>query len=319
MQGRKSTLTAAIAVGLMAGSAVAVAAQEADRAVSVERLATFDHEAGQLSEGVAVAQNGDVYASLSPLGQLVRVTAGSDEPEVVGSLDGLAEGDFGLIGLAVGPDGAVYGGVFSSVPELTGVWRFDVEGGDAERVAGTGEIGIANEPAFDDDGNMYVSDTIAGAVWRVPPGGEAEPWISHPLLEGTGEEGFGFPIGANGVEVHDGTVYVGVTETAQLVSVPINDDGSAGEAEVFAQLPEPIDGIDIDDEGNVYSTHPLANLVTVTSPAGEIAVIASVDDGLDGPTSVALGPDGTAYVANFSVALGTPVGAGPGIVALGTE
>jgi hypothetical protein len=312
MRGRKSILTAVIGGSLIAGSAVAVAAQ-------ASRLATFDHEAGQLSEGVAVAQNGDVYASLSPLGQLVRVAAGSDEPEVVGSLDGLVEGDFGLIGLAVGPDGAVYGGVVSSVPELTGVWRFDPDSGDAERVAGTEAIGFANEPAFDSAGNMYVSDTTAGAVWRVPADGVAEPWIADPLLEGTGEAGFGFPIGANGVEVHDGTVYVGVTETAQLVSVPINADDSAGQAELFAQLPEAIDGIDIDDEGNVYATHPIANLVTVTSPAGEVTIIASVDDGLDGPTSVALGPDGTAYIANFSVALQTPLGAGPGIVALGTE
>lgn len=312
MKGRTSTLTTVIAVGLLAGSVVPVSAQ-------AERLATFDHEAGQLSEGVAVAQNGDVYASLSPLGQLVRVTAGSDEPEVVGSVEGLVEGDFGLIGLAVAPDGSVYGGVFSSEPDVTGVWRFDVDAGTAERVAGTGAIGIANEPAFDDDGTMYVSDTTAGAVWRVPADGAAEPWIADPLLEGTGEAGFGFPVGANGVEVHDGTVYVGVTETAQLIAVPINADGSAGEASLFAQLPEPIDGIDIDDEGNIYATHPFANLVTVTSPAGEVAVIASVDDGLDGPTSVALGPDGTAYVANFSVALGGPLGAGPGIVALETE
>ena len=204
-----------------AATLVAALAPAALASGHAETLVAFDPEAGQLSEGVAVAPDGDVYASLSPIGQLVRISDATGDPEVVGTVEGLVEGDFGLIGLAVGPDGAVYGGVISSVPELTGVWRFDPDAGDATRVPGTEGISFANEPAFDDAGTMYVSDTTGGAVWRVP--------------------------------------------------------------------------------------------------AGEVTTIATVDDGLDGRTSVALGPAGTDYIANFSVALGTPLGAGPGIVAIEVE
>lgn len=315
--------TTAAALLVAALGTVALAAGNA------ETLVAFDPEAGQLSEGVAVAPNGDVYASLAPLGQLVRIAADSDGPELVGRVEGLVEGDFGLLGLAVGSDGAVYGAVGSSVPGLRGVWRFDVETGDAERVAGTDAIGLPNDLAFDDAGTMYISDSTykcwapcissAAAVWRVPAAGSAEPWVADLILTGTGEAGLGFPIGANGIEVHDGAVYVGNTERSQLVRVPIDPDGSAGEPALFAQMPSPVDGIDVDDEGNVYAALPFANLVTVTSQAGETSTLATVEMGLDAPTSVALGPDGKAYVANNSIALGGPLGAGPGIVVVEVE
>ena len=30
------------------------------------------------------------------------------------------------------------------------------------------------------DGTAYVSDTMSGAVWRVPPGGAADAWVVGP-------------------------------------------------------------------------------------------------------------------------------------------
>lgn len=115
-------------------------------------------------------------------------------------------------------------------------------------------------------------------------------------------------------------VYVGVTEKAHVVAVPVNADGSAGEPSLFAQLPDAIDGIAIDAAGGVISTHPLGNLITRLGPDGELEVIATEADGLDRPSSVALrtNEDGstTAYVANFSIAFGTELGNGPSILVL---
>ena len=48
-------------------------------------------------------------------------------------------------------------------------------------------------------------------------------------LQGTGELPFPFPVGANGIAVHDRVVYVGVTEQGHIVGIPIEADGSAGE------------------------------------------------------------------------------------------
>ena len=310
-------------VGFLTASAlVAAMSAGALAAGHSETVIAFDPETLQFSEGVAVDEDGNVYASLSPLGQLVRVAPGADVAETVGSVEGLGEGDIGLLGLAFGPDGAVYGALVSQNPDANGVWRFDTATGAAERVAGTEVISFPNEPSFGDDGTMYVTDLVAGAVWRVPAGGSAESWIGDPLLEGTGDLGYPFPLGPNGIEVAGDTVYVGVSETAQVVAISINDDGTAGTPTTFVQHDSPIDGVAVDAAGNVYTTHPFANEVRRVNADGDIEVVANVDDNLDGPTSVAMGPGAegeTAYIANFTgVPDGGELGAGPSIVSVPT-
>ncbi len=294
-----------------------------------EFIARFDAAAGELSEGVAVEAGGTVYASLSPLGQLVRIGSGGAY-EVVGTVEGLQEGDIGMLGITAHPDGSVYAGVFSANPDAHGVWRFDVDTGAAERVPGTEQIGLPNAIAFAADGAMYVTDSIAGAVWRAPPDGSAEQWVQHALLEGDGSIGFPFPIGANGIALDgaDGTVYVAVLEKGTVAAIPIEDDGSAGEPEVHTEFadaegPVLVDGIALDAAGNLYAAQPAANAVVRVTPAGAIETVATRADGLDGPASVAVAPDADGaerlYVSNFSVALAPlvpPGGAGPGIVVI---
>jgi sugar lactone lactonase YvrE len=262
-----------------------------------------------------------------PLGQLVRI--GSDgEYEVVGTVEGLQEDDVGMLGLAAHPDGSIYATVVSTNPDANGVWRIDVDTGAVERVSGTEQIGLPNGLAFTADGSMYVTDSIAGAVWRVPPVGTATQWVQHALLEGDESIGFGIPIGANGIALDEGsgTVYVAVMEQGALVAIPIEDDGSAGEPAVYteftnAQGPVLVDGIVLDAVDNLYVAQPAVNTVVRVTPAGAIETVATQADGLDGPASVAVAPDadGTErlYVSNFSVALAPlvpPGGAGPGIV-----
>jgi sugar lactone lactonase YvrE len=294
-----------------------------------EFIARFDAAAGELSEGVAVAADGTVYASLSPLGQLVRIGSGGGY-EVVGTVEGLQEGDIGMLGLAAHADGSVYGGVFSANPDAHGVWRFDVATGEAERVPGTEQIGLPNAIAFAADGAMYVTDSIMGAVWRVPLDGSAEQWVQHALLEGDESIGFPFPIGANGIAL-DGatsTVYVAVLEKGTVVAIPMADDGAAGEPAVHAEFsdaqgPVLVDGIALDAAGNLYVAQPAANTVVRVTPAGAIETVGTQADGLDGPASVAVASDADSaerlYIANFSIALAPlvpPGGAGPGIVVI---
>lgn len=280
----------------------------------------FDPARGQLPEGVAVAEDGDVFVSLPTLGELLRIPAGTDEAEPFGHIEGLAAGDLAPIGLAVDGAGNVYAGAMSLNPEANGVWRFDALSGESERIEGSEGIALANDVALADDGTLYITDTIAGSVWRAEPGGPAQLWVQDELLAGTGEAGFGFPLGANGIALADGVVYVSVTEKAHVVSVPVGADGSAGEVTLFARLPEAVDGIAIDEAGGLISAHPLADLITRWSPDGEIEVIADLSDGLDRPSTIALhvNDDGgtTAYVANFSVGMGTEIGNGPSILAL---
>jgi hypothetical protein len=313
---KKAPIAAAIAVMVPIWSMSSLPA-----AADSETLVAFDPGAGALSEGVTVDSDGNVFASLSPLGKLVKIAKGSNTAEPFGEVAGLQEGDFGLLGLTVDSSNNVYGGVFSANDDARGVWKFDRMSGAAERIEGSSAITLPNSVAFDTDGTMYVTDSVAGAVWRVPANGGAEQWIVDPALAGDSSLGFPVPLGANGIAVQDGTVYVGVMEAHKVVAIAIKSDGSAGPISVFGDTGDnPIDGIAIDADGNVYVANPFATAIVRISEGGQVDTVADIDDGLDNPTSVAVaqGSDGgvTLYIANFSVALGTPLGAGPSIVAV---
>ena len=286
----------------------------------VETIATFDIAAGQLTEGVTVDGDGNIFVSASPLGQVHKITGGMGSPELFGEVSGLQEGDFGLLGVTANDAGDIYGAVVSSNPEANGVWKFAADSGEAEHIAGTEAIALANAIAFGDNGEIYVTDSIMGAVWVVTEDGTTEIWSQDPLLAGNESVGFGIPLGANGIDIRDGVVYVGVLEVASIVAIPILEDGSAGEASVWAQLPggNHVDGIILDDDGNVIVAAVSSNLVLRVSADGSMEALATVSDGLDAPASVAyhVDADGNAsiYVANFSVAVNPPGGAGPSVI-----
>jgi hypothetical protein len=145
-------------------------------------IAQFDAAAGELSEGVTVDAADTVYASLSPLGQLVRI--GSDGAyEVVGTVEGLQEGDIGMLGLAAHADGSIYATIVSANPDAHGVWRFDVDTGEAKRVPGTEQIGLPNGIAFAADGTerLYVANFSIALAPLVPPGGAGPGIVMIPL------------------------------------------------------------------------------------------------------------------------------------------
>ncbi|HYZ90854.1 MAG TPA: SMP-30/gluconolactonase/LRE family protein [Actinomycetota bacterium] len=290
-------------------------------------LVAFNFAAGEFTEGVAVDGDGNVFASISLQGRLVRIAAGTNTAKDFGKIQGLQPMDFGLIGLTTDDDGNVYGCVISKNPATNGVWRFDAASGAASRVPGTEKVSFPNSVIVDGE-TIYITDTTGpdgkGAVWRVPPDGRAAIWAQGGLLAGTGAAGFGFNLGANGIDVQGDTVYVGVTETAKILAIPISEDGSAGAATVFADLATAapggkaalVDGIDVDDDGNIYVAAPLIHSVLKVSFDGKtISTVADANDNLDGPASVVIGEDAV-YVANFSGALGEMVTnkKGPSIV-----
>lgn len=310
-----------LGVVLAGGFAAGLAAVPVSADGHVETVVSFDPDSGELPEGVTVDKKGNVFASLSPLGQLVKIPAGSSAAEPFGAVEGLEDGDLGLLGLAVDAPGNVYGTVVSANADAQGVWMFDRKTGEETRVSGTEAISFPNSIAFDKRGNMYITDTVLGAVWTVPKGGSAEPWIVDPLLQGDGSFGFGFDLGANGIAVKQGTIYVGVTEQGSIVTIPINTNGSAGTAQILVQEAGwAVDGLALDVHGNVYFANPIPSAVIKVAPDGSYETIATDADGLDRPTSVAFGTGRGAkqslYVANFSVALGPPIGTGPSVVAV---
>jgi sugar lactone lactonase YvrE len=287
----------------------------------VTTLIQYDRDAGQLPEGIAVDKTGNVYVSLAPLGIIQKISR-DGTVSTFAALPPPAPGGFGVLGLAVDAPGTVYAANTSADPATQGVYRIGKDG-VAERMAGSEAITAPNALAFDKQGNLYVTDTIFGAVWRIPRGGSAELWLHDETLVGfvlPDPAAPPVPLGANGIAYWKGSLYVANTSEAHIVRIPILGDGSAGTPEIFVKDPlelTPLDGIALDVHGNIYAAVIAQSKVVRIDPAsGAITTVATAADGLDFTASLAFGTGNgerqSLYGTNFTI--GPPGGAGPAVV-----
>jgi len=268
---------------------------------------------GDTPSGVAVDKPGNVYVSVREPD--TRNVIWKYTPD--GKLSFVANMGYGAVvyGLAVTPNGELY--VAMATGPESGVYRLDRKG-NAELIPGSDDMVYPNGFAFDDRGNLYVTESYSGSpgdygqggVWRIPPGGEAEVWVRHPLLTGAGAS----PVGANGIGYYHGDLFVTNTNKGTIVRIPVAKDGGAGEPEVWKQLgpvPEALpvlskfpimpDGLALDVHGNVYVTILTRNAI----------VRVNADDRAQETVAV-LGSSGPAPSAQFdfpaSLAFGTGAG-----------
>jgi sugar lactone lactonase YvrE len=256
------------------------------QAAEIETLVTFDVEASELPEGVAVDNRGNIFVSLTaPVSEIRKIAPSGEQTTLVD----LGIGGFGPLGLAVDARGNVYAAAASFDPATQGVYRITSDG-TAMRLPGTGAIALPNGIAFDQRGNLYVADST-GAVWRIPRGGEAEVWSDDPLLVGDGSAGAGVPLGANGITFRTpNEIVVGNTDLGTLVSIPILPDGSAGNATVIVEDPAifGVDGLTVDARGTIYAA-VIAQSTIVRIGADGIETLADSDDGIVGASSITFG------------------------------
>lgn len=274
---------------------------------SVGEVVSFDPAQNELPEGIAMDSTGNIFVSLASLGELRQITPDGTQSLVTTFTPG--EG-FGLLGLAVDDADNVYAALSSSDPEANGVYQI-TPAGDMTRLVGSGNIVVPNAIAFDPNGDAFVTDTILGAVWHIPQGGEAELWVQDSLLEGTESFGFGVPIGANGIAYHEAALYVANTEKGLIVHIPVNADGSAGTPENLIPneaLLGGVDGVAFDDAGHLYAVSLTGDTllkIDLTAASPTVTVLTKAFNGLDGPASLAFGTSPetsqTIYITNFAL------------------
>lgn len=125
-----------------------------------------------------------------------------------------------------------------------------------------------NALTFDGLGNVYISDSFQGTVWRTGrEGGTVTPWVSSNLLTTTGVP----PFGANGLAFNKDrdTLFVANTGNDTIVKIPVAN-GAAGTPEVFVNSINGADGLIIDDNDDLWVAANQADEIVVVDPSGRL-------------------------------------------------
>jgi sugar lactone lactonase YvrE len=159
---------------------------------------------------------------------------------------------------AFGPDGDLY-----VVEPFVGIIRMGLDAANSQSVYSSfvpAGPSLLNDLAFDDNGNLYVTDSFAATIYRIPAGGGAPAvWFTDPRLAGDPN----VPFGVNGIRFDktNQNVYISVTaENGTLNGViyrlPLANPTAANLVEfhrytLATGLPAP-DGIAFGKSGKLY-------------------------------------------------------------------
>ena len=197
-------------------------------------------------------------------------------------------------------------------------------------VSGPGAVPGINALTFDKAGNVYVSDSFQGIIWKAPVschGCQMTQWSNFPSLLGPGT-GLTPPFGANGIEFSNdySMMYVADTAFHQIIQIPVTGSGgnlTAGTPSILITGINAPDGIAVDHKGNIWVCANQEDEIVIIDPkaknpvSGQTVpkVIAKLGDfyGIDDngiaqgflfPASLAFSKDRqTLYVSNLTLYL----------------
>jgi sugar lactone lactonase YvrE len=243
----------------------------------VERFASLP-EGSPNPEGITTDHNGDVYvpgfAPTAPSGP-GKLFVFDEDGDLLRALN-VTGSSPALLGVAFHPTNRLpntrrqllvidFGaGNVLSVDPMTGAATVFAE------IKGGG----LNALTFDAKGNVYISDSFRGIIWRTKPaGGDAVAWAKDDLLLTTGFP----PFGANGLDFnHDeSSLFVANTGNDSIVRIPVVRD-VAQKAVVFTNSINGADGLFLDQDDNVWVCANQSDEIVVIDKTGK--VIAKLGD-----------------------------------------
>ncbi|AYN43241.1 hypothetical protein D9753_35050 [Streptomyces dangxiongensis] len=290
-----SALAAALAVTAAGPTATAAARSRPD----VHFMAHLDIAGGQRPENITLEPGGSAVVTFAYSRQVarvrpdgkVRILATLPEPPAGSATPALSSPFLG--GIVRTHDGTLYFLYATGSSDLTGLWRLR-PGGAARRIAALPADGLPNGLALDrHERRLYVADSVLGTVWRVPvTGGTPTRWAVAPELAAAGF------LGANGIKVHDGGVWVSNLDKGTVLRIPVTRHGKAGPVETRATGLVDIDDFAFEGHGDTLLAAINAdNEIARVEPDGRHEVVLTGADGLENPTSLAVRGT-TAYIAS---------------------
>ena len=304
-------------------------------------------------EGVAVDKRGNVYvgvrffdfASLVTRSEIIRirrngrVSSFATLPDSAGvSAIDPAAGN-GVLGLATDDQGNVYAAFDSRSDATRGVYRLNRRGRNLTRLAGSEGMIFPNYLAFDDDGNLYASDSFGGSIWRFTDAGDDDDdddddddgmivgseWVQDQALLEPFVPGGGSLPGINGIVFFPPNhIYAANTDRGLIARVDIAPNGDAQMPQFVAGVPFP-DGLAVDENGEVYTVIPpavlfgLPGVVRIDRENFGFVPVVFEPTGFDFPLSLAFGRGSSkrSVLVTNGALFGPGLGAGPNLLEVG--
>ncbi|MGB9060561.1 MAG: hypothetical protein WCC50_18780, partial [Pseudolabrys sp.] len=200
-------------------------------------------DGGTLPEGLAVAPNGDVYVATFDGSKKIFVF--NDNGRLLRTLTVSASSGF-LLGVGFHPHTGAFlvidfgaGKVLNVNPQTGAASPFITT-----TLGGQPNTGL-NGLTFDSAGNVYVSDSFTGAIWKSGASGAqglTTPWVQDPLLSTKGDP----PFGANGLGFNkaQSILFVANTGNDTIVQIPV----SGGTPAIFVNSINGPDGLVLDSD-----------------------------------------------------------------------
>ena len=307
-----------VLAGIGCGDASSVdslaSAEQALGGVSV--VASFDPTLGQLPESVTIDDDGNFYLSMGNTVQRLK----NGQLSLFAQLPIPASASAG--GVKFGPDGNLYvtSSAFDPTLDASNVFRVSARG-QVTQVAHLDATGFPNDLAFDDDGNIFVTDPFLAQLWKIDRRGRSSVWLKDPLLAGNAANP-AIPVhafGADGIafDKDKSNLYVGNLDQGAIVRIPVGRSGDPGRPRNFvvdARL-RGADGIAFDKKGNLFVAVNTQDQLAKVEGNGRVSVL-SQGSPLDGTSSLVFGAKrenrgddqdcrgsghNTLYIANFAI------------------
>jgi len=299
----------------------------------VKQFKRFD-PALNLPESITAHSDGCLYVSLTR-GIVLRVRRDHDiEPVGVLPLPpasvatGIKVGPDGKqLFVASGPDPAQPAPAGGRHPDTAAVWRVSLEDGSVHKFATLDADGFPNDLAFDGPGNLFVTDSWLGRLWKISETGVPSSFLTDGCLKGDEDKPSveGPPFGVNGIafDAHHQTLYICNQDFGRVYTIPNRTNPPQPQLFVEHPLLKGTDGIAFDAEGTLHAAVLKQNQLVRVDRHEQVTRL-SQNALLQSPSSLAFGTANadrhTLFVANFSIyqKLGgvPPKDLNPGVLAL---
>jgi len=276
---------ASVLAANLSASTTAFAGGETEGDWSEPRVLAEFASGQEIPESVTTDERGNLYVSV---GNTIRRRA----PGGVFGVFATLPLPINALGVKIGPDGCVYS-ASTSLSEVPGafIWRI-CSAESVEVFAELDQSGAPNDLAFDDCGNLFVTDPLLARIWKVDGRGSPQVFVQHPLLAGTPDDpALVFrAVGVNGIafDKQHRFLYVSNTDQGSILRIELRSRHPA--PSVFAQDSRlrGADGIAFDRDGTLWvAVNALDSLLTVDDHG--VVRLRAQGGLLDGPSSVVFG------------------------------